>query len=53
MLFLDSFTMKIFDEIEDFLEERKTAILKGFKNIVEVGAFAHDEQMLNFPQSFS
>jgi hypothetical protein len=33
MLFLDSFTMKVYNEQEDYLEERKETILNGFENI--------------------
>ena len=52
MLVLDSFTMKVYDEKEEYLGERKTPFLNGFENIVEIGEFAHYEQMLHFPQYF-
>jgi len=32
--------MKVFDELEDYLLERKTPILNGFETIMKNGAFA-------------
>ena len=38
MPILNSFTLKIYDEWEDCVGERKTPILNDFENIVENGA---------------
>ena len=42
--------MKASDEKDEYLIETKMPIFNGFENIVENGAFAHNEQMLRFPQ---
>ena len=52
MLFLYLSTSKEYDEntCTAYLDKRKVPVLNCIKNIVWNGAFARNEQMLNFPQ---
>jgi len=49
MLFLDSLTMKVYDEKEDYLGERSTHMYNAFAIIVENGTCVHYEHMLYIP----
>jgi len=44
--------MHVFDEKDNYPSVKKTFTMNGFENIVENGAFAHNEQMLHFLHVF-
>jgi len=45
-----SFILKVYEDVEEYLGDRKPLILNGLWNIVENGAFVQYEQLFHFAQ---